>query len=705
MEHLSTCTLCEAACGVIVETDGDRVVSIKGDPDDQASRGYVCPKVVGMIDIHQDPDRLRAPLRREGDRFVEIGWDQAFDEIADRLSAIRETHGRDAVAVYQGNPTVHNLGLLTFGQLVLRGLGTRNLYSATSADQLPTMLAAMRMFGHMMLMPVPDLDRAELLVIIGANPVVSNGSLMTAPGMKRRLRELRDRGGRVVVIDPRRTETAALADEHLFIRPGTDALFLAAVIDAIFAAGLSDLGHLAEHTAGIERLKAACARFSAERVAARVGIAAPRIRELAAEIAGAGRAVVYGRLGVCQQAFGGVASWLVNAVNLVTGNLDRPGGAMFTTPAIDLVKTARLLGMTGTFGRFRSRVRGLPEFAGELPVAALAEEIETPGQGQIRALITSAGNPVLSVPNGRRLEKALGSLELMVSIDIYLNETTRHADYILPGTSPLEREHYDLGLALVSVRNRARYHGPVLEPPPGALHDWQICLELGRRLWPRGVGKLAAAALRRLGPRGLLDLALRLGPHELRLRDVEAAPHGLELGALEPRLPERIAHPDRRIDAAPEDLVADLDRLEATLEAAGDAGLVLIGRRHLRSNNSWMHNSRRLVKGKDRCTLLMHPDDAARRQLADGDRAVLRSRVGAIEVAIEISDEMMPGVVSLPHGWGHHRPGIRLAVAAEHAGVSANDVTDELAIDAYSGNAVLNGVEVAVESVAAEATA
>jgi anaerobic selenocysteine-containing dehydrogenase len=704
-----TCPFCEATCGLAIELDdGGAVVSVRGDADDVFSRGFICPKGASFGEYHTDPDRLRAPLKREGDQFVEVGWDQAFDEIAGRLLAIREAHGRDAIAVYQGNPTVHNLGLLTFGQLFLRNLGTRNLYSATSADQLPHMLAAMRMFGHQLLFPVPDIDRSELFVILGANPAVSNGSLMTAPGMRRRLEELRARGGEVVVVDPRRTETARLADRHLFIRPGADALFLAAMIDCMLSEGIADLGHLAEHTGGLDRLARATARFPAERVAAAVGIDAQTIRELARKLATTRRAVLYGRLGVCQQEFGGVASWLVNAVNLVAGNLDRPGGAMFTTPAIDLVKHATALGLTGSFGAFRSRVRGLPEFAGELPVAVLAEEIEAPGDGQIRALITSAGNPVLSIPNGRRLEAALGGLELTVSLDIYLNETTRHADYILPGTSPLERDHYDLGLALVSVRNRARYHGPVFAPPPGAKHDWEICLELGRRLLGRGwlggvAGSVAARALARLGPRGLLDLGLRFGPYKLRLRDVERAEHGLELGALVPRFPELIHHDDGRIDAAPADLAADLDRLEAWLEAPRDE-LVLIGRRHLRSNNSWMHNSRRLVKGKDRCTLLVHPADAARLGLETGDRARLESRVGSIEVAVEVSDEIMQGVVSLPHGWGHHRPGIRMAVAAEHAGVSVNDITDEEAVDSLSGNAVLNGLAVTVSAAAASSS-
>jgi anaerobic selenocysteine-containing dehydrogenase len=690
-------------CGIQIDVEQDRIAAIRGDELDPFSRGYVCPKVMGLQDVHEDPDRLRTPLARDrGGDFRDIAWEEAFDRVASRLRAIRRRDGADAIAVYQGNPTAHNLGLMTFGQIFLRGLGTRNLYSATSVDQLPHMLSSLTMLGHQLLFPIPDIDRTDTFLIFGANPIVSNGSVMTAANARDRLAQIRRRGGRVVVVDPRRTETAQAADEHVFIRPGTDALMLLAMIHVLFAEDLVRLGRLAGVVKNIERVRAAADRLPPERAADATGVPADVIRRLARELAGVRRGVCYGRLGVSTQEFGGICSWLINVVNILTGRFDEPGGAMFPRPAVDTVGGAALLGHRGGFGRFRSRVRGLPEFGGELPAAVLAEEIETPGRGQIRALITSAGNPVLSTPNGRRLDRALASLEFMVSIDIYLNETTRHADVILPPTFALERDHCDLGFQLVSVRNVAKYSQAPIPRGPEQRHDWEIMLELASRLeLPDGhAGRLAARALRavgrRVGPRGLVDLGLRLGPYDLSLRTLEASPHGVDLGPLEPRLPAYLHTRDRKIDLAPEIYLVDLRRLEAQLSRPTDGGLRLIGRRQLRSNNSWLHNSARLVKGKPRCTLLIHPDDAAARGLNDGDSARLRSRVGSIVVPVELSGDMMPGVVSLPHGWGHDRPGIRLSIAAAHAGASMNDVTDEGFIDELSGNSRLSGVPVEV---------
>jgi anaerobic selenocysteine-containing dehydrogenase len=711
--HFRTCTLCEAMCGLVLETDGDRVVSVRGDAEDPFSRGHICPKGVALGDVHADPDRLRQPMRRTSAGWRAIPWDEALDEAAERLRAVQRAHGRDAVAVYQGNPTVHNYGTLLYAPGFVRALGTRNRFSATSVDQLPHHVAAYSMFGHQLLIPIPDLDRTDFFLVLGANPAVSNGSLMSAPDAAGRIKAVRKRGGTVVVIDPRRTETAELADRHHFIRPGTDALLLLALLHVVFAEGLEKPGRLAETIEGVDAARAVAAEFPPERVAAATGIAAEEIRALARAFASAPSAVCYGRCGVSTQEFGGLAHWLINLLNLVTGNLDRPGGAMFTLPAVDVLKRTR----RGSHGRFRSRVRGLPEFSGELPVATLAEEILTPGPGQVRALVTSAGNPVLSTPNGAQLDRALAGLEFMVSVDFYLNETTRHAHLILPPTSPLEHDHYDLAFYTLSVRNAAKYSPAVFAAPRGARHDWEIFLGLQRRLERGAKARLKHAALGRLRPHGMLDLGLRTGPYGagfapfgrgLSLRRLRGHPHGIDLGALQPVLPARLFTPDGKIHAAPAPLLDDVGRLRARLverEARSGAGvndgfdLLLIGRRQLRSNNSWMHNYPRLMKGRDRCTLLLHPADAAARGIQAGAAVRLTSSAGSVVVPAEVSDEVMPGVVSLPHGFGHGRPGIGATVAAAHPGASANDVTDDRFLDALTGNAALNGVPVRVEAV------
>jgi anaerobic selenocysteine-containing dehydrogenase len=481
--------LCEASCGLVVETDGNRVISVRGDKDDPLSRGHICPKATAIADITGDPDRVRAPQRREGDRWETVSWESALAEAGERIAAIQKRHGRNAVAVYLGNPIAHSYSALLTVPLFSRLLGTKSRFSATSVDQLPHMLAVQQMFGHQLALPIPDLDRTRFLLVLGANPLVSNGSIMTAPNVAGRLRGLRERGGRLVVVDPRRTETAAVADQHLFIRPGQDALLLLAMIETLFAEGLVDLGRLAPLVDGADDVAALARRFPAERVAARVGIAPHVIRQLARDFAQAESAACYGRVGVCTQAFGGLAAWLVVVLNALTGNLDEPGGVMFTTPAADLVGMAKGMGERGHYGVWKSRVRGLPEFSGELPVATLSEEIETPGEGQIRALVTVAGNPVLSTPNGTRLERALARLETMVSIDIYRNETTRHANFILPTHFGFERDHYDLAFYALSVRNVAKYSPAILEPPPGTRPDWQVLLDLGLRVHAEGGGR------------------------------------------------------------------------------------------------------------------------------------------------------------------------------------------------------------------------
>jgi anaerobic selenocysteine-containing dehydrogenase len=700
--------LCEAVCGLSVEIEDGAVRSVRGDRDDPFSRGYICPKAAAIADVQGDPDRVREPLRRTGDRWEPVSWDAALAEAGERLAEVQRRHGRSAVGVYLGNPTVHSYSAVLATPFFGRALGTRARFSATSLDQLPHMLASLQMFGHQLLFPVPDVERTNFLLMLGANPLASNGSLMTAGGISRRLSELRERGGKLVVVDPRRTETAAVADKHLAIRPGGDAALLLAILQVLFEEGRADLRQLAPFTDGLELLRAAARRFSPERVAQRTGIAPDEIRTLARAFASAPSAVAYGRVGVSTQEFGGLAAWLIVALNAVTGNLDRPGGFMFTTPAADLVALASRTGDRGHFGLWKSRVRGLPEFGGELPSAAMAEEIETPGQGQIRALVTVAGNPVLSSPNGARLSRALAGLDFMVSIDLYRNETTRHANLILPTTFGFERDHYDLVFYVLSVRNAARYVKPLMAAPPGVREDFAVMLDLALSVQRRGGGRrgfkqrFALEAARRLGARRLLDLLLRFGPHRTSLRALDRSPHGLDLGPLEPRLPAALQTANKRLQLAPALFLRDLDRLEAQLDATGSAArngsLLLIGRRQLRSNNSWMHNSLRLVKGPPACTLLMHPEDAKARGVRGGEKVLVQSRVGSVEVPVDLTDTVPRGIVSLPHGWGHRRDSsVALRVASEHGGASLNDLTDELRIDALSGTAAFSGVAVTVQ--------
>jgi anaerobic selenocysteine-containing dehydrogenase len=729
-----SCNLCEAHCGVAVELDGEGVRTVRGDPADPLSGGYLCPKAYGLKGLQEDPDRLRHPLLREGSRWREAGWEEALDRVAERLRAVRDAHGPDAIGSYVGNPNAHDFAALLYLPTFLRALGTRWRFSATSVDQLPKMVSSCLLFGAPLAVPIADIDRTDFLLVLGANPLASNGSLMTAPDFPGRLRRLRERGGRLVVLDPRRSETAAVADEHVFVRPGSDAYLLFAMVHVLFAESRVALGRLAPFTRGIAELERLAGDFAPEAVAAVCGVAPERIRRLARELAAAPRAAVYGRIGTCTQEFGTLASWLVDVLNVLTGNLDRPGGALFPRPAHGPAEDGARRRGRFPYGRWRSRVRGLPEFAGELPVACLAEEIDSVQGGGIRALVTVAGNPVLSTPNGARLAKALQGLEFMVSVDLYRNETTRFADVILPTTAPLERDNYDMAFHALSVRNFARWSPAALPKPEGARHLFEVLLEIAARvngtsaeavdelllsgLLGATVGRagtacpgISEAAARAAlgdepGPARLLDLMLRAGPYGdrfeegtpgLSLARLRAAEHGLDLGPLAPRLPEMLATASGAIELAPELLVEDVLRLRRGLTERTDAGaFVLIGRRHLRSNNSWMHNLPALAKGRERCTLRVHPEDARGLGLAAGGRARVRSRVGVVEVPVELSDEMMRGVVSLPHGFGHDAPGARLAVAERRPGVNSNLLTDEALLDAVSGNAVLNGIPVEI---------
>jgi len=739
-----SCPLCEAHCGVSVEVDrgSQAVVTVRGDELDPRSRGYLCPKAYALKGLHEDPDRLRRPLRRIGRRgdpearWQEIGWDEAFALVAGRLREIRDAHGADAIATYVGNPTAHDMGSLVYGQTFQRALGTKWRFSASSVDQLPKMVSSAFLYGSPLAFPVPDLDRTDYLLVLGANPLVSNGSLCTAPDFPGRLARLRERGGKLVVVDPRRSETAEVADLWVPIRPGGDAAFLFALVHVLFEEGLADLGRLAPFTNGLEQVRTLAKDFAPEAVAAATGIAPATTRRIARELAGTERAVCYGRIGTCTQSFGTLASWLVDVVNALSGHLDEPGGAMWPRAASGPGSDPPRRPGPPPYARWRSRVRGLPEFNGELPVATLAEEIDSAGDARVRALFTLAGNPVLSTPNGARLERALASLEFMVSVDIYRNETTRFADVILPPTGHLEHSNYEVVFDLVSVRHWSKYSPQALPKPEGTRHVWEILSELAGRLAgvPAAVveqvmlGALLKDAVGRPGtpcpdvseadaraklgdepgPDRVLDLMLRAGPfgdrfaegqEGLSLARVREAIHGLDLGPMERRLPAMLATESGRLELAPAPIVADVTRLRAWVERSRSPegnGLVLVGRRHLRSNNSWMHNVQALAKGPERCTLLVHPDDAARLGLAAGGRARVRSRVGELLAPVSVSDEMMPGVVSLPHGFGHGAPGAALSVAARHAGVNSNLLTDEAEIDPISGNGVLSGIPVEV---------
>jgi anaerobic selenocysteine-containing dehydrogenase len=708
-----TCPLCEATCGLDVTIDGSVITAVRGDDKDVFSAGYICPKGASLKALHEDPDRLRTPMLKRDGTWHEVGWDEAFAEIDRRLPALIAEHGKDAVGVYIGNPSAHNLSTLLYGRVLYKTIGTRNIFSASTVDQMPKHFSSGYLFGDPLSIPVPDIDRTEYLLMLGANPLVSNGSLMTAPDVRGRLRAIRERGGRIVVVDPRRSRTAEIADEHVAIRPGTDALLLFAMVHVLFEDSLVRLRALQDHVAGVDVVQSLCEPFSPDAVAESTGIAAADIRRLTHELAAADRAAVYGRIGTSTQTFGTLASWLVDVINVLTGNLDRDGGAMFPlAPAGQANATAgRRRGFST--GRWHSRVRGLPEVLGELPVATLADEISTPGDGQVRALITIAGNPCVSTPNAERLSAALDDLDFMISIDVYLNETTRHADVILPAPPPLAREHFDLVLYQFAVRNVANWTPRVIDTD--LLQEWQTLLRLvgvvagqGPAVDVDALDELVAAevaqragldpavAAGRTGPARLVDLMLRSGPYELTLADLEAAPHGIDLGALRPRIPEVLATPSGLVELAPEPIVADVPRLVAALAEGPAQGMVLIGRRQLSSNNSWMHNIAPLVRGANRCTAHLHPDDASALGLVDGQLATVKSRAGSITVPVEITDSVRPGVVSIPHGWGHGVDGTRGDVAALHAGANSNFLADEMLLDVPTGTAALNAIPVEV---------
>ncbi len=738
--HHRICPLCEACCGLEIRTQGDKVISIRGHDADVFSAGYICPKGVALKDLHEDPDRLRTPLIKRNGLFVEATWDEAFAEIERRLPPIIAAHGRNATGVVVGNPSAHKIGLLTYFGKLARALGTKNVFSASTLDQMPKQLASGLMFGHWLTVALPDIARTDYLLVLGANPLASNGSMWTVPDFKGKAKALQARGGQLVVIDPRRTETAAMADGHHFIRPGADVFLLAAMVQTLFAEKLVSLGPVAEWVVGVEEVGAAVAPFTPEAVAARCGMSADTIRNLARTLATTPRAAVYGRIGTCTQQYGTLASWLIDVLNTLTGHLDLPGGVLFAKSAAFASNTAGNpankpgVGKGVSTGRHHARVSGAPEVYGELPMTCLSEEIETPGEGQLRALFTVATNPVLSSPDGPRVAKALDTLEFMVSMDIYLNETTRHADVILPGRSPLEELHYDVAFPQLSWRNHARYSPPVFPAPAGQPEEWQTLLKLAaivqgkgaaadanalddaqfaedaQRLFGAHADAVMAATAHFKGPQRGLDVALRAGPYGdqfgrkpdgLTLAKVMAsnASGGIDLGELQPRIPEILRTPSGKVELAAPLLLQDLERAAQDLRGLAP-DFVIIGRRDVRTNNSWMHNLPVLAKGPFRCTALVHPHDAARLGLTDGALASIHNGPRSVQAQVHISEEMMPGVVSLPHGWGHHLPGAKLRVAAERPGANLNALLDDQLRDPLSGNAVLGGVAITMRAVA-----
>ncbi|MCG8334461.1 MAG: molybdopterin-dependent oxidoreductase [Proteobacteria bacterium] len=702
-KHYRACHLCEATCGIEITHNGNEIISIKGDKNDPFSQGHFCPKALVLKDVYYDPDRLRKPVKRSGDKWHEISWEEALDTVADRFAAIRSHHGPDSIGSYLGNPSVHNYGMMTHVGHFLGLIKSKNRFSATSLDQLPHHLVSYKMYGHQMLIPIPDVEQTDFFLMIGGNPVASNGSLMTLPNAKNRLKAIGKRGGKLIVIDPRRTETAKIATEHHFIKPGTDAWFLLALLNSILEKINPLSPAISEYCKDLDKIRNAVSAFTPEKAEPITEVSAADIHRIASEFINAEKAVCYGRMGVSVQRFGALCQWLIQLINIVTSNLDKPGGVLFTHPAFDTI--GGFGSKPGHYARWHSRVNQLPEFGGELPTAALIEEIRTEGEGQIKALFTAAANPVLTAQNGTALEKALSSLDFMVSLDFYINETTRFADIILPPTFTLEHDHYDIAFNALAIRNVAKYSAPLFNKAEGAYHDWEIYTELGKRL----ANKLDVQPRQDASPDQMLDFMLQSGPysaqagHELSLslEVLKKHPHGLDLGPLKPSLPDRLATEDKKINCAPDVFLKDIPRVNEELSrvSSPDESFLLIGRRHLFDANSWLHNCPRLLKGKDRCRLLLHPADAEHLNIRDRETVNVISATGALETTVLITDDIMRGVVCLPHGWGHHRPGTNQKVASQHAGVSMNDLTDHNQVDPVSGNAVLNAVSVKIEKI------
>ena len=709
-KHYRVCNLCEAMCGLEIEHDGDKVLSVKGDMKDPFSKGSLCPKGALIHKVHEDPDRLKTPmLKKEDGTWEEISWDKAFNIIQEKINGIRKEHGDDAVALYLGNPTVHNFGMMLYASEFRKSLHTKNFFSPTTMDQLPHHFIGYHMFGHGFNMPIPDINRTDYFIMFGANPMASNGSIMSGCGPSLKFREIQKRGGKILLFDPRATETSRAVDEHHFIKPGTDVYFLLGMLQLIQQNNWIKLGHLEQHITGLETLKGIAKDFTPEKVESLTGVPASILIRVTEEYVTRDRAVIYGRMGMSTQAHGGLCHWLASVINIMTSHFDREGGAMFPKPAADIKRHKT---WKKSDGRWHSRVRKLPEFDGELPVSVMAEEMLAPGKGQIKALITFAGNPALSTPNAKRLEEALPKLDFMLCIDIFLNETTRHADIILPPPSHLEVDHYDLVFNHFAVTNNAKFSPQLFKPKKGQLYDWQIAIELAKRFSKISKSK-PSLPFRLLNPRQLLNLALLTGPYGrlsspkkwfngLSLKKLIKSKHGLSFGPMQSRIPEVLNTKDHKIQIAADIFLERLENLKDEIKniKPNDAlnSFLLIGRRHLRSNNSWLHNVEGLAKGKNRCTAMMHKEDALALGLEDGELVTVKSNTGEIEIPVELTTAIMRQVVSIPHGFGHNKRGTRLSVASSElsAGVSVNDITDHNRLDKLTNNAAFSGQPITI---------
>ncbi len=704
--HYRACNVCEATCGLEIKYKNNKILSIKGDKNDPLSKGHICPKGVALQDVYYDPDRLKQPVKKTKDGWQTISWNQAFDEVTNNIKSIQEKHGNDAVALYFGNPTVHNMGAMMFMPMFSKMLRTKNRYSATSIDQLADQLAAYLLFGHQLLVPVPDLDRTDCLLIIGANPVVSNGSMMTAPKVAQRIKDIRKRGGQVINVDPRFTETSKISDQHIYINPAADVYLLLAILNVVFAKNYDNLRHVKEFTHDIQDIKDLVKPFTAASVAEITGIEARTIEDLVETFCQSKSACCYPRFGASTQKFGTLTQWLGNVLNIVTGNFDREGGVMFAKPALDILAPARKQKNRKVFAKNHSRLKGLPSFAGELPVSVLADEILTEGEGQIKLLITNSGNPVISTPNGNKMDQALQSLDYMVAVDFYINESSRHANIILPPTSALERSHYNMAFHTLAVQNTVKYTEPLFNPEKNQRSDMQIFVELWSRLQPDGLKNkfktwMTKRYIFKKGEAGIIDAGLKKGPYsDLDLEKVIASKHGIDLGALQPCMPERLFTQDQQIHLMPEEIKSDIQRLNNYFQnnhPDPEFDMQVIGRRDPRTNNSWMHNSHRMIKGKQRCLAIINSLDAEKYDLQNGDSIKVTSKIGEISLPVAVTQDIKEGIISIPHGWGHVFEDMQLSIAKKHAGVNINILMDENQMDELSGNAVLSGVPVKIE--------
>ncbi|MBL4606379.1 MAG: molybdopterin-dependent oxidoreductase [Pseudomonadales bacterium] len=767
--HLQICNLCEAMCGLKIQTRNGKVTSIKGNPDDLFSKGHMCAKALALKDIHEHKDRLRQPMRRTPQGWEPISWEAAFKEIEENLGATKKKYGNDSIALYLGNPRGHHHGSLLTSILLRKSLNSKNCFSVASSDHLPHMLAAYTLFGHMAMLPVPDIDRTDYLLCFGANPVVSNGSIMGAPYIKKRLKALQDRGGTITTIDPRKTETGEMANKHIYIYPGQDAYLLLSMIYFIFKNKWLDQGEWQSYTHGIDELRQLIQAFDIDKMAVQTGIEIGLIESLTLEFTTSKRALAYGRFGVCTQKHGAVNAWLIYVLNIITGNLDQAGGLMFPRPAVDLALLSAIINEDGGFDAFQSKQWHLPSFDSEIPVVEMADEMLGSHPGAIKAFINVSGNPVLSTPDGKKLEKALGQLDFMVSVDGFINETNRFAHIVLPPTSALERSEYNMMCNLTAVRNNARYSGPLFSPPDDAKHDWQIFLQLSgilnREYSLRSISlRLVAYLFKQLEPDGVLDLMLKLGPYgttfrrkrlpktfkedekinkipmlsrtnlankiqyklqllfkvsplskridwnsensdlerkifPLTLKQLKSKPNGIDLGAMNPSLPERLFTRDKTINLIPDIYQSELKGINKNFSARialTENEFYLVGRRTPRSMNSWLNNIERLTKGRPANTLLMNQESAHSLNLKEGDRVRLESNQQFIVVVVELCSSIMKGVISLPHGWGRDMHAGESEVADDSSKASFNDLTSNKDFDSLSGVSVLSGFIVKV---------